>query len=109
MQTIGNIDNEKSMFEQIDEYGVCGYNVKDLKPEDKEFVRGMAWMIDVADQYKPFICTGSDEMDKIAEELFEDVLKDLVVGMLSELGMMLYSIMDNDEDYWEVWKEDEEE
>lgn len=100
------------MMEQIDEYsipsatGLGTYDVKDLKPIDKEYIRGMACMIDCVDNFEPFIHTGSETNDKIIEEHLQNILGDIVTNMLGELGMNLYSIMDNDEDYWE--KDDDE-
>lgn len=109
MMCIGKIDEDRGMLEQIEDYsvpsatGVGSYDVKDLKPNDKEFIKGMAAMIDVVDQVdvSDFIDTGSDKMDEMLAEMVDNVVHDIVVSMLAELGMNMYSIMDNDEDYWE--------
>ncbi len=107
MNCIGNIDKNKSMMEQIDEYsipsatGLGTYDVKALKPIDKEFIRGMACMIDCVDNFKPIINTGSQTNDHIIKEHVESILCVVITHMLGELGMNLYSIMDSDEDYWE--------
>jgi len=107
MNCIGKIDENKSMIEQIDEYsipsasGIGTYDVKDLKPIDKEYIKGMACMIDCVDNFEPYIATGSETQDKIIKEYIENILGDVIESMLGELGMNLYSIMDNDEEYWE--------
>lgn len=93
--------NEGSLYEQIEEYEANHYEVAKLKPLDKEFIKGMAWMHDQVAQYDPIICTGVADFDKIAEGVFESIKEDLLTYLIASVDEMLYSIMDNDEDYWE--------
>lgn len=112
MNCIGKIDNNKSMLEQIDNYkipsatGLGTYDVKDLKSDDKEFIKGMACMIDTVNDFEYMPHTGIHTVDNLVKEISESIKEDLITQMLGELGMSLYSIMDSDEDYWE--KDDED-
>lgn len=102
MNYIGEIDENRSLVEQIDEYSIPSvtgqgrYAVKDLRPMDKEYIRGIACMIDCVNNYEPMINTGSETQDKIVEEFVDNILESLILTMLGELGMNLYSIMDKD-------------
>lgn len=95
MNCIGNIDLEKSMVEQIEDYEVPGqlggsYAVKDLKPEDKAFIKGIAAAIDAVDNFEPYIVTGSIKLDEIIKDYADTILADIIEHLLGELGMNLF-------------------
>ena len=101
MNCIGKIDTERSMYDQLDDYEVNGYAVKDLKPIDRALIEGIALAIDVVDNYSFMPDTGSDKLDEIVGEYWEQVVDDVMMYLLSALGENLFSIMDNDEYYYE--------
>ena len=86
-----------------------GYDYEDLKPEDKEFIRGMIYVLmDRIENYDPDICESDGTIGKIKSEIIEEAIEDLANLVMIDIAEMIVSIMENDEDYWEKDPEEED-
>lgn len=98
MNTIGELDDEKTFSEQLSDYEVNGYKFSDLDEKQQMFVRGMAFAIDCVDNYFCDADTGYETLDKIATEIQEGVLGEVVTDLISHVGLTMFSMIDGKEE-----------
>lgn len=78
-----------------------GYSYEELKDQDKEFVRGMVFVLMEIENYAPDVFAEDGTLEKIKAEIAEKTVEELANNVMSAIADTIVSIMENDEDYWE--------
>ena len=92
-------DSLAEILEEVVPYGGQGYSWNELKsvisPEDKQWLRAMAYMVDTVDNYDP---ERFDELGPTAQKLKEEIIdkykEGLITHLMCEIGMALTSVGD---------------